>query len=82
MKEATRSPVRKIIKLLTFDILSVFPSLRYLAKTRSSMTTATTFSRQNDVVLRQRTTDLVLRKSLLVVVLVLECKGFYYLHWM
>ena len=82
MKEATRSPVRKIIKLLTFDILSVFPSLRYLAKTRSSMTTATTFSRQNDVVLRWRTTDLVLRKSLLVVVLVLECKGFYYLHWM
>ena len=69
-----------MIKLLTFDIS--FPPLRHLAKTRSRMTTATTFSRQTDVGLRVRTTESVLRKSLLVVVLVLECEGLYYLHWM
>ena len=45
MKEVTRSPAHKMIKLLTFDIL--FPPLRHHAKTRSRMTTAATFSRQN-----------------------------------
>ena len=41
-----------------------------LAKTRIRMTTAITFSRQNDAGSRARTTNLVL-----VVVLVLESKG-------
>ena len=35
-----------MIKLLTFD--NLFPHYDILAKTRSRMTTATTFSRQND----------------------------------
>ena len=46
MKEVTPPPDRKMIKLLTFDIL--FSPFDILAKTRSRVTTATTFSRQND----------------------------------
>ena len=49
MKEVEPSPDRKIIKLIAFDTL--FPPL---AKTRSRMTTAIAFSRQNDTCLRGR----------------------------
>jgi len=61
-----RSPDPKIIKLLTFRHHDI------LAKTRSRMTTATTFSRQNDADSRART-------LVVVVVLVLESKGLYYM---
>ena len=47
MKEVTPLPDRKMIKLLTFDIL-FFRHFDILAKTRSRVTTATAFSRQND----------------------------------
>ena len=43
VKEVTRSPDRKMIKLLT--LITRFP---YFPKTRSRVTTATTFSREND----------------------------------
>jgi len=56
-KEVTSSPDRKVMKILTFDQL--FPPLRHSMdnrKTRSRVTTATTFSRQNDAGLRVPTT--------------------------
>ena len=47
MKEVTRSLDRKmILTLQTFD--TRFPYFDILAKIRGRMTTATTFSRQND----------------------------------
>ena len=46
VKEVTPSPDRKIIKLLTFD--NLFSHFNILAKTRTGVTTATTFSCQND----------------------------------
>ena len=46
VKEVTPSPDRKMIKLLTFD--NLFSHFDILAKTRVRVTTATTFSRQND----------------------------------
>ena len=52
LKEVKPSRNRKMIKLLTFDI-SFPPSL---LKTRSRVTTATTFSRQNDAGSRVSTT--------------------------
>ena len=49
------SPDSKMIKLLTFD--NLFPPLYdILAKTRRRMTTAITFSRQNDASSRVSTT--------------------------
>ena len=67
---------RKMIKLLSF---TNFPSLRHIRKkTRSRMTTAITFSRQNDAGSRAH---MVLRKSSSgsTVVLVLESKALYFL---
>ena len=46
VKEVTPSPDRKMIKLLTFD--NLFSHFDILAKTRSRMTAATTFSLQSD----------------------------------
>ena len=49
LKEVKPSPDENMIKLQTFD--NLFPRVRHydiLAKTRSRMTTATSFSRQND----------------------------------
>ena len=46
VKEVAPSPDCKMIKLLTFD--NSFRNFDILAKTRSRVTTATTFSRQND----------------------------------
>ena len=48
-----------------------------LAKTRSRMTTATTFSRQNDAAGSRASTTLYWENFVLVVVLVLESKGLY-----
>ena len=45
VKVVTPSPDRQVIKLLTFD--NLLPPLDILAKTRSRVTTATTFYRQN-----------------------------------
>ena len=53
VKKVTPSPDRKTIKLLTFD--NLFRYIDILAKTRSRMTKATTFSRQNDVGSRANT---------------------------
>ena len=63
-----------MIKILTLD--NLFPPLRHsiLAKTRSGMTTATTFSRQNDAGSRASNTQ-YWENLFLVVVLVLESKG-------
>ena len=73
VKEVTPSPDRKTIKLLTFDNLFP-PHFDILAKTRSRVTTATSFSRQNDAGSRASTIyhwgNLVL-----TAVLVLESKG-------
>ena len=48
LKEINPSPYPKMIKILTF--VNLFPTLHFdiLAKIRSRMTTAITFSRQND----------------------------------
>ena len=74
MKEVTRFPDRKMVK----QLLSWFRQHVIRAKTRSRMTTATTFSRQNDAASRASTTwyweNLVV---VLVLVLVLESKGLY-----
>ena len=51
LKEVKPSLDRKVIKFLTFD--NSFPPL--LAKTRSGLTTATKFSRQNDAGSHTRT---------------------------
>ena len=51
LKEVKPSPDENMIKLQTFD--NLFPRVGHcdiLAKTRSRMTTATSFSRQNDAV--------------------------------
>ena len=56
VKEVTPSLDRKMIKLLTFDLITCFRYFDILAKTRSRMTTATTFSRQNDAGPRSSTT--------------------------
>ena len=64
LKEVKRSADRKMIKLLTFD--NLFPSLRYSRQIRGRLTTAITFSRQNDA-----------GSSAGVIFLVLESKGFY-----
>ena len=69
MTEVTPSPDRKIIKLLTFDNL-------FLAKTRSRLTMATTFSRQNDAGSRART-SWYWENLVLEVVLILESKAVY-----
>ena len=46
LKEVKPSPDHNLIKLVTFN--NSFPPLRLLANTRTRMTTAITFSRQND----------------------------------
>ena len=46
LKEVKPSPDHNLIKLVTFN--NLFPPLRLLANTRTRMTTAITFSRQND----------------------------------
>ena len=76
MKEVTPSPGRKMIKRLTFD--NLFPHYNILAKTRSRVKTATTFSRQNDAGSRVNNTQ-YWENLVLVVVLVLESKALYYL---
>ena len=73
VKEVTPSPDRKTIKLLTFDNLFP-PHFDILAKTRSRVATATSFSRQNDA--GSRTSTIYhWEKLVLAVVLVLESKG-------
>ena len=75
VKEATPSPDRKMTKLLTFD--NCFPQFDILAKTRSEVTTATRFSRQNEAGSPASFTSY--RENLVhVVVLVLESKGLYF----
>ena len=54
LKEVKTSLDRKMRKLLTLDKL--YPHYDTLTKTRSRMTTATTFSRQNDAASRASTT--------------------------
>ena len=54
VKQVTRSPDGKMIKLLTFDILFCHHDIR--SKTRGRMTTAATFSRQNNTGSRAYTT--------------------------
>ena len=56
--EPSRAPDRKIIKLLAFDTL--FLPLRHSRQTRSRMTTAIAFSRENDTGLRARAQERVL----------------------
>ena len=77
LKEVKTSLDRKMRKLLTLDKL--YPHYDTLAKTRSRMTTATTFSRQNDAASRASTTY-YWKTLVLVVVLVLEAKGLYCLQ--
>ena len=60
LKEVAPSSDHKMIKLVTFDIL--FRRYDNLAKTRSEMTTAIVFSRQNDAGSRASAHYLVLRK--------------------
>ena len=74
VKEVTPSPDRQVIKLLTFD--NLFPPLDILAKTRSRVTTATTFSRQNGAGSRVSNTQ-YWENLVLVVVLVSESKALY-----
>ena len=74
MKEVTPSPDGKVIKLLTFD--NLFPPLDILAKTRSRVTTATTFSRQNGAGSRVSNTQ-YWENLVLVAVLVSESKALY-----
>ena len=71
VKEVTPSPDRKMIKLLTLIFLiNCFRYFDILAKTRSRVTTASTFSRQNAPYERAL---LSIAKNLVpVVVLVLE----------
>ena len=72
MKEITPSPDCKMIKLLTFD--NFFPHFDTLAKIRSRVTTATSFSRQNDAGSRANTIY-HWENLVLAAVLVLESKG-------
>ena len=72
MKEVTRFPDRKMVK----QLLSWFRQHVIRAKTSSRMTTATTFSRQNDAASRASTTW-YWENLVLVLVLVLESKGLY-----
>ena len=74
LKEVKTSLDCKMRKHLTLDKL--YPHYDILAKTRSRMTTATTFSRQNDAGSRASTTY-YWENLVLVVVLVLESKGLY-----
>ena len=59
LKELKPTPARKMIKSLTLYYL--FPLPRHSRSARSRLTTAATFSRQNDV--SSRLHYLVLRKS-------------------
>ena len=77
LKEVKTSLDCKMRKLLTLDKL--YPHYDILANTRSRMTTATTFSRPSDATSRASTTY-YWKNIVLVVVLVLESKGLYYLQ--
>ena len=69
LNEVNRSPDGKMMKLHTFDNLFPQPTNDIRAKTRSRMTAAITFSRQNDVGSRVSNTQ-YWENFVLVVVLV------------
>ena len=77
LQEVKTSLDCKMRKLLTLDKL--YPHYDILAKTRSGMTTATTFSRPSDAGSRA-STIYHWENLVLVVVLVLESKGLYCLQ--